>query len=132
VFVGLPSTLTHERSDDNGRRRTLLIGTGSITTPAAPSPRSSRICVKQQTLSATIEWSVARLTERERRVFERLSVFASGWTLEAAEEVCAGDGVASKPDQHRRKAVSHRNAHLSPMLPIFPNRVIDVIPVHHW
>ena len=51
---------------------------------------------RQQTLSATIDWSYQLLTETQRRVFERLSVFASGWTLDAAEVVCAGDGVAAE------------------------------------
>jgi non-specific serine/threonine protein kinase len=48
---------------------------------------------RQQTLRATIDWSYQLLTETAMRVFERLSVFAIGWTLEAAEAVCAGDAV---------------------------------------
>jgi predicted ATPase/DNA-binding NarL/FixJ family response regulator/transcriptional regulator with XRE-family HTH domain len=48
---------------------------------------------RQQTLRATLEWSHELLDEPERRVFERLSIFAGGWTLEAAEAVCAGEGV---------------------------------------
>jgi predicted ATPase/DNA-binding CsgD family transcriptional regulator/DNA-binding XRE family transcriptional regulator/Tfp pilus assembly protein PilF len=48
---------------------------------------------RQQTLRATLDWSYDLLTEPERRLFERLSVFAGGWTLEAAEAVCAGDGI---------------------------------------
>jgi len=48
---------------------------------------------RQQTLRATVDWSYQLLTDTQQRVFERLSVFASGWTLEAAEAVCAGDGV---------------------------------------
>jgi len=28
-------------------------------------------------------------------LFERLSVFVGGWSLEAAQEICAGDGIAS-------------------------------------
>ena len=51
---------------------------------------------RQQTLTAAIDWSYQLLTEPQRRVFERLSVFASGWTLEAAEAVCASDDVASE------------------------------------
>jgi tetratricopeptide (TPR) repeat protein len=51
---------------------------------------------RQQTLTAAIDWSYQLLTDEQRRVFERLSVFASGWTLEAAEAACAGDGVASE------------------------------------
>jgi non-specific serine/threonine protein kinase len=48
---------------------------------------------RQQTLAGTIEWSYLLLSQTQQRVFERLSVFARGWTLEAAEAVCAGDGV---------------------------------------
>jgi predicted ATPase/class 3 adenylate cyclase len=46
---------------------------------------------RQQTLQATIDWSYRLLTEPERVLFRRLSVFAGGWTLEAAEAICAGD-----------------------------------------
>ena len=42
---------------------------------------------RQQTLRATIEWSYELLSEDERRLFARLSVFAGGCMLEAAEEV---------------------------------------------
>jgi tetratricopeptide (TPR) repeat protein len=48
---------------------------------------------RHQTLHATIDWSYALLSEPERTLLRRLSVFAGGWTLEAAEEVCAGDGL---------------------------------------
>jgi predicted ATPase/DNA-binding CsgD family transcriptional regulator len=48
---------------------------------------------RQRTLRATVEWSHELLSEQERILFRRLSVFAGGWTLEAAEEVCAGVGV---------------------------------------
>ena len=40
-----------------------------------------------QTLDATIEWSYELLSESERAILHRLSVFAGGWTLEAAESV---------------------------------------------
>ena len=42
---------------------------------------------RQQTLRATMEWSHELLSEPERALFRRLSVFAGGWTLEAAEAV---------------------------------------------
>jgi predicted ATPase/class 3 adenylate cyclase len=48
---------------------------------------------RQQTLRALIDWSYDLLSENERLLLRRLSVFAGGWTLEAAEEVCAGDGI---------------------------------------
>ena len=43
---------------------------------------------RQQTLRATIEWTYDLLTAEEQQLFGRLSVFAGGCTLEAAEEVC--------------------------------------------
>jgi predicted ATPase/DNA-binding SARP family transcriptional activator len=47
----------------------------------------------QQTLRAMMDWSHALLSDAERACFRRLAVFAAGWTLEAAEGVCAGEGV---------------------------------------
>jgi predicted ATPase len=43
---------------------------------------------RQQTLRAAIAWSYDLLEEREQGAVARLSVFAGGWTLEAAEAVC--------------------------------------------
>ena len=48
---------------------------------------------RQQTLRAVVDWSYDLLDDQERRVFERLSVFAGGCDLAAAEWVCAGEGV---------------------------------------
>ena len=48
---------------------------------------------RQQTLRALIDWSYDLLSETEKQVLERLAVFAGGWTLEAAEAVCASDDV---------------------------------------
>ncbi len=43
---------------------------------------------RQLTLRATLDWSYALLSEPERILLRRLSVFAGGWALEAAEQVC--------------------------------------------
>jgi predicted ATPase/DNA-binding SARP family transcriptional activator len=48
---------------------------------------------RRQTLRATLDWSHALLSIQEQLMLARLSVFAAGWTLEAAETVCAGHGV---------------------------------------
>jgi predicted ATPase/class 3 adenylate cyclase len=48
---------------------------------------------RQQTLRALIDWSYELLTEAERALLRRLSVFAGGWTLAAAEAVGGGDGI---------------------------------------
>ena len=54
----------------------------------------SRIVLpRQQTLRAAIDWSYGLLSDHERAMLRRLSVFAGGWTLEAAEAVCAGGGI---------------------------------------
>ncbi|MFF5205922.1 BTAD domain-containing putative transcriptional regulator [Streptosporangium sp. NPDC000396] len=66
------------RLDDRFR----LLATGQRGTPA-----------RQRTLMAMIDWSWALLTEPERVVLRRLAVHADGCTLEAAEEVCAEDGL---------------------------------------
>ena len=70
----MPVEKIAERLDDRFR---LLTG-GSRT--ALP---------RQQTLRAMIDWSYDLLSEKEKTLLRRLSVFAGGWTLEAAEAVCA-------------------------------------------
>jgi predicted ATPase len=63
----------HERLDQRFR---LLTGGSRSALP------------RQQTLRATVEWSFSLLNEPERSVLQRLSVFAEGFDLEAAESVC--------------------------------------------
>ena len=48
---------------------------------------------RQQTLRALIDWSFDLLTDSERALLRRLSVFAGGWALEAAESVGADGAV---------------------------------------
>ncbi|MFE6690859.1 BTAD domain-containing putative transcriptional regulator [Streptomyces sp. NPDC057743] len=69
-----------DRLDDRFR----LLTTGSRT-----------LLPRQQTLRAVVDWSWDLTDEPERAVLRRLSVFAGGCELAAAEEVCAGDGVAA-------------------------------------
>jgi tetratricopeptide (TPR) repeat protein len=47
---------------------------------------------RQQTLRATIDWSYDLLTEEEKTLFGRLSVFSGGCTLEAIEVICDPEG----------------------------------------
>src|SRR5947209_6605073 len=47
---------------------------------------------RQQTLRSTIDWSYGLLTEEEQHLCARLSVFAGGCTLRAAEAVCDPNG----------------------------------------
>ncbi len=56
--------------------------------------RGSRtVLPRQQTLLAMIEWSYDLLTNSERSLFRRLAVFVGGFTLEAAEAICGGQGL---------------------------------------
>lgn len=48
---------------------------------------------RHQTLRASVEWSHQLLSEPERALLRRLAVFAGGWSLSAAEAVCAGPWV---------------------------------------
>lgn len=68
-----------ERLDD----RFALLSRGSSAAPA-----------RQQTLRAAVDWSFELCTPSERRLWARLSVFCGGLDLEAAEEVCTGDGLS--------------------------------------
>ncbi|MFE3455754.1 ATP-binding protein [Nonomuraea sp. NPDC059194] len=68
-----------DRLDDHFR----LLTTG----PRNVSPR-------HRTLRGLIDWSYALCTDQERLLWERVSVFAGGLDLEAAEAVCSGDGIA--------------------------------------
>lgn len=54
--------------------------------------------VWRQTMWGAVEWSYNLLTDRERALFNRLSVFVGGWTLEAAEAVCSDDTLC-KPSK---------------------------------
>ena len=53
---------------------------------------------RQQTLRASIDWSVELLSKAERELLEKLSVFADGWTLEAAEAVGVGAAAGDAKD----------------------------------
>ena len=71
-----------ERLDDRFR----LLRAGSRTAPT-----------RQQTLEAALDWSYDLLADVERVLLRRLAVFSGGFTLEAAEDVCSGDGL--EPEQ---------------------------------
>ncbi len=47
---------------------------------------------RHQTLQAAMDWSYDLLSTAERALLRRLSVFAGGFTLEATEAICAGEG----------------------------------------
>jgi non-specific serine/threonine protein kinase len=53
----------------------------------------SQRLLHHKSLQATMEWSYDLLSEKERVLFRRLSVFAGGWTLEAAQSVASDGGL---------------------------------------
>jgi non-specific serine/threonine protein kinase len=52
---------------------------------------------RHRTLQATIDWSYDLLDPAERRLLHRISVFAGEFSLDAAEVICAGNGIL--PDE---------------------------------
>ncbi|MBS1519214.1 MAG: tetratricopeptide repeat protein [Bacteroidetes bacterium] len=48
---------------------------------------------RQQTLRAMIDWSYDLLSDNEKLLFQRLSVFSGGWTFESAEEICEDEKI---------------------------------------
>ncbi|MET9695647.1 BTAD domain-containing putative transcriptional regulator [Streptomyces sp. NPDC006529] len=59
---------------------------------------SRTVLPRQQTLRAVVDWSWDLLDASERTVLARLSVFAGGCDLTAAEAVCAHDGATDAAD----------------------------------
>ena len=77
--------------------------------------------LRQRTLRNTLAWSYELLTQEEQHLFQRISVFAGGATLEAVEAVCEAlgdetgrvfDGVASLLD----KSLLHQQGDEEPRL----------------
>ena len=74
-------TLTAEQIQSRLTSRFELLARGDRTAP-----------LRQQTLRAAVDWSYDLLSDPERLLLSRLSVF-SGWNLEMAEQVCADDAI---------------------------------------
>ncbi len=72
---------------------------GRLDDPFALLTRGRRSAPdRHRTLRATVEWSYALLDEAEQRAFEQTTIFAGGFTLAAAEAVCAADGNSCAGD----------------------------------
>ncbi len=90
-----------QRLDDRFR---LLTGGSRTTLP------------RQQTLRATIDWSYDLLTEQEQHLLQRLSVFAGGWKLEAAEAVCADTSSSGRLSVPKGCSVTEPGGTVGPVL----------------
>ena len=80
---------------------------------------------RHQTLRGTIDWSYSLLSGPERTLLRRLSVFAGGWTLEAAEEVAKDEGGRMKDEGK----VTNGDADLIPpsSFVLHPSEVLDLL-----
>lgn len=63
----------------------------TVTEDPRQAPDGVRRPERHETMRRSLDWSHALLTEHEALLFRRLSVFVSGWTLKAAEFVCADE-----------------------------------------
>lgn len=61
---------------------------------------------RQQTLRAALDWSYDLLSDTEQALLRRLSIFTTGWTLAAAETVCADVLGANEDETHSPLNVS--------------------------
>ncbi|MGY1743053.1 MULTISPECIES: ATP-binding protein [unclassified Blastococcus] len=87
------------------------------TAVAAPGARD--LPARQRTVRATLDWSAALLTAEEQVLFRRLSVFAGGFTLDAAQAL-AGEGdvlpaLAGLVEQSLVQAAGDRYRMLEPV-----------------
>lgn len=58
------------------------------------------VSAHQRTLDQAIRWSYELLSEPEKKVFCRLSVFSGGWTMQAAQEICCDDLTCPQSQFH--------------------------------
>ena len=83
---------------------------------------------RQHTLTATIEWSYDLLSSEEQHLFGRLSVFAGGCTLDAAEVVCGAelDPLQSLVEKNLLRFTSERYWMLETIREFARDRLDDV------
>lgn len=60
--------------------------------------RASLAPPRHQTLRAAMDWSYDLLSESEKALLRRISIFLGGFTLEAAEQICGEDGKDTPSD----------------------------------
>lgn len=82
---------------------------------------------RQQTLAAAIEWSYNLLSNPERELLQRLSVFAGGWTLDAAEQVCSVQVAVNNEQSLITVFTSERNPQLRPNFVWETTDVLDLL-----
>jgi non-specific serine/threonine protein kinase len=84
---------------------------------------------RHQTLRATIDWSYVRLPPAEQTLLRRLSVFAGGFSLNAAETICAdAQAVAVRAGPNGQPAVTPRDNVLGLLSNLVTKSLVDVQP----
>jgi predicted ATPase/DNA-binding SARP family transcriptional activator/Tfp pilus assembly protein PilF len=87
---------------------------------------------RQQTLRALIDWSYDLLSEAEKRLLCRLSVFAGGWTLAAVEAICADFGFeildfGLQPTSSPGRSAADADSIANPKSQIQKEEVLDLL-----
>ncbi|MHA2621304.1 MAG: tetratricopeptide repeat protein [bacterium JZ-2024 1] len=82
LAAGRLASLSVQQVADRLSDRFVFLTYGKRTSPS-----------RHKTLAATIEWSYDLLSNLEKRLFERLSVFAGGSDLDAVESICAAHPI---------------------------------------
>jgi predicted ATPase/DNA-binding winged helix-turn-helix (wHTH) protein len=101
--LGMHGLAAHLAADDAGGARLQLLTHASRT--AEPH---------QRTLRSALEWSHALLKPAEQQVFRRLAVFAGGFTLAAAQAVCADGDLDSWAVLHTLEALAEKSMVTAP------------------
>ena len=81
---------------------------------------------RQQTLRALIDWSYDLLSITERTLLMRLSIFAGGWTLEAAEQICK-DEVKRKDEVRSMNYEENKGSLHNSDFILHPSDVLDLL-----
>jgi predicted ATPase len=92
------------------------LGTGAVDLPE-----------RQQTLRATVEWSVGLLGNAERTLLETVAVFVDGWTIEAATKVA--DLTEERALELSEELARHSLIYLDTSAPGPRSRMLETIRV---
>ena len=82
---------------------------------------------RHQTLRAAVDWSYELLSEKEQILFRRLSVFAGGWTLEAAEAIGKDEALVNWREGMKDESRSSASRFHPSAFRLHPSEVLDLL-----